>query len=596
MSVVGKLIWISGPVVRARLTTAVAMLEQVWVGEERLAGEIIALDEDVATVQVYEETSGLRVGAPLYGTGHPLSATLGPGLIGGIFDGIQRPLTVLREQTGIFIQRGVFASPLDKQKTWHFQPKAQEGQSVRGGEILGTVPETHLIEHRVLVPPTLSGTLVSLVPEGDYTLEDTIAVVRDERGQDHPVRMVQYWPVRQPRPLRQRLDPNVPLITGQRVLDTFFPIAKGGTACIPGPFGSGKTMTQHSLAKWSNAQVIVYVGCGERGNEMTQVLEEFPQLVDPWTGRPLMERTVLIANTSNMPVAAREASIYMGVTIAEYYRDQGYHVALMADSTSRWAEALREISGRLEEMPAEEGFPAYLPSRLAAFYERAGRGITLSGEEGSVTLIGAVSPPGGDFSEPVTQHTQRFTRVFWALDRELAHARHFPAINWLTSYSFYVDDVARWWREEVDPDWYHLRQTAMQILQEEAKLQQVVKLVGPDALPDHQRWTLDVARLLKEGFLQQNALHPVDAYTVPQKQVALLRLFLRVYEVGQDALHAGVPVVQLRRAVDMPRLIRLKEEVPNDQVERIHQAEQEVIQAIKQLATSSRPTRMQEAM
>ena len=591
MSEVGKLIWLAGPVVRARLHAPVAMLEQVWVGDERLAGEVIGLNEDVATVQVYEETSGLRVGAPLYGTGHPLSASLGPGLIGSIFDGIQRPLTVLRERSGIYIRRGISASPLDKEKRWHFTPKATEGQPISAGAVLGTVPETPLIEHRVLLPPHLSGTLVHLAPEGDYRLQDTIAVVRDADGKDHEVTMVQYWPVRQGRPTRQRLEPTVPLITGQRVLDTFFPIARGGTACIPGPFGSGKTMTQHSLAKWSNAQVIIYVGCGERGNEMTQVLTEFPQLTDPWSGRPLMERTVLIANTSNMPVAAREASIYMGVTLAEYYRDQGYDVALMADSTSRWAEALREISGRLEEMPAEEGFPAYLPSRLAAFYERGGRVQTLGGDEGSVTLIGAVSPPGGDFSEPVTQHTQRFTRVFWALDRELARARHFPAINWLTSYSFYVSDVARWWHQNVDPEWYTLRQEAMQVLQEEAKLQQIVKLVGPDALPDHQRWVLDVARLLREGFLQQNALHPVDAYTVPKKQVALLRLFMRLYEVGRDAIRVGVPVVRLRRAVDMPHLIRLKEEVTNEEVDKLTQEETRVTNAVKELARSYRRNR-----
>lgn len=582
---VGSLIWISGPVVRARVTGPLAMLEQVAVGHDRLAGEVIALDHDVATIQVYEETAGLRVGDPLFGSGHPLAVALGPGLLGSIFDGIQRPLVVLRERSGIFIRRGLGATPLNRTQPWRFSPRGSPGTAVAPGTLLGIVAETPLIEHRLLVPPGITGRLQWLASEGAYTLEDTIAVIADDAGRDQRLTLVQEWPVRQGRPVAQRLRPDVPLITGQRILDTFFPVAKGGTAVIPGPFGSGKTVTQHSLAKWSDASIIVYVGCGERGNEMTQVLDEFPRLVDPWSGHPLMERTVLIANTSNMPVAAREASIYTGITIAEYYRDQGYDVALMADSTSRWAEALREISARLEEMPAEEGFPAYLPSRLAAFYERAGRVLTLGEETGSVTVIGAVSPPGGDFSEPVTQQTQRFTRCFWALDRDLASARHFPAINWLTSYSLYGEDVVGWWHRNVEAEWQALRQEAMTLLQQEARLQQLVKLVGPDALPDHQRWILDAARLLREGFFQQNALHPVDAYTVPQKQVRLLQLFVRLYEYGRDLLHLGVPVVRLRQVFAMPRLIRLKEEVPNDELERLDQVYEEMRQTFQTLAS-----------
>ena len=588
--VVGVLTQISGPVVHVRVTGSLAMLEQVWVGEARLAGEVIALEHDRATVQVYEETTGLRPGEPLFGTGQPLSVTLGPGLIGGIFDGIQRPLDVIRDRTGVFVQRGVQIPPLPDRK-WAFTPKAQEGAAVGPGTILGTVPETPLIEHRILVPPGVEGTLTHLVAAGEYGIQEVIAVVTDADGQEHPLTMVQRWPVRRERPVQERLEPKVPLITGQRVLDTFFPVAKGGTAAIPGPFGAGKTVTQQSLAKWSDAQVIIYVGCGERGNEMAEVLEDFPKLEDPWSGRPLMERTILVANTSNMPVAAREASIYTGVTLAEYYRDQGYDVALMADSTSRWAEALREISGRLEEMPAEEGFPAYLPSRLAAFYERAGRVTTLGGGQGSATLVGAVSPPGGDFSEPVTQHTQRFTRCFWALDRSLAQARHFPAINWLTSYSFYVDDVAEWWHAQVDPEWKSLRQKAMNLLEEESRLQQIVRLVGADALPDRQRWVLDSARLLREGFLQQNALHPVDAHCPPAKQVKLLRFFVGLHEQGNNLLDLGVPVVRIRDLLDIPKLVRLKEDVPNDQLDTIDQLFQETTKKLQSLAREYPPRR-----
>lgn len=587
---VGVLTWISGPVAHARVTGELAILEQVWVGDARLAGEVIALDHDRATIQIYEETTGLRPGEPLYGSGQPLSVALGPGLLGGIFDGIQRSLLAVYEQSGIYVRRGVQVAPLPA-RCWHFSPVAHVGDSVCGGTRLGSVQETPLIEHRILTPPMHHGTLVDIVAEGDYGLDATIAVIEDEQGRAHPLTLVQQWPVRQPRPVAARLPPTVPLITGQRVLDTFFPVAKGGTAAIPGPFGAGKTVTQHSLTKWCNAQIIVYIGCGERGNEMAQVLEDFPKLIDPWRERPLMERTILVANTSNMPVAAREASIYTGITLAEYYRDQGYDVALMADSTSRWAEALREISGRLEEMPAEEGFPAYLPSRLAAFYERAGRVRTLDGQEGSVTAIGAVSPPGGDFSEPVTQHTQRFTHCFWALDRTLASARHFPAINWLTSYSLYTDAVAPWWDECVAPGWDELRRQAMNLLEQEARLQQIVRLVGADSLPDRQRWVLDAAHLLTEGFLQQNALHRVDAYAVPAKQLCLLRLFVELFSLGRDLVALGVPVLRLRELLEIPRLLRLKESVTNDDVQAIDQEREAVKTRMHGLAEEYRQRR-----
>ena len=578
---------INGPVVHARVTGQLAMLEQVWIGAARLSGEVIALNHDDATLQIYEETTGLRPGAPLYGSGKPLSVSLGPGLLGGIFDGIQRPLVAIREATGIYIGRGIQVAPLPD-KRWHFTPHQKAGDQVEPGVVLGVVPETDMIEHRILVSPSVRGRLTHVASAGEYGLDDVIATVQDSAGNEQQLTLVQHWPVRQERPIESRLEPSVPLITGQRVLDTFFPVAKGGAAAIPGPFGAGKTVTQHSLAKWSDAQIIVYIGCGERGNEMAQVLQEFPQLTDPWSGHPLMERTIMIANTSNMPVAAREASIYTGITIAEYYRDQGYNVALMADSTSRWAEALREISGRLEEMPAEEGFPAYLPSRLAAFYERAGRVRTLGGREGSITAIGAVSPPGGDFSEPVTQHTQRFTRCFWALDRTLASARHFPAINWLTSYSYYADSVADWWRNKVGSDWHDLRQRAMSLLEQEAQLQQIVRLVGADSLPDRQRWVLDAARLVEEGFLQQNALHPIDAYSTPEKQVKLLQLFLDLFEQGRDLLALGVPAFRLRETLDRPRLIRLKEEVPNDDSSQIDQVRQDLKDQFQALADEYR--------
>ena len=565
---IGSLTWISGPVVRARVVGPLSVLEQVQVGEAHLAGEVIALAHDVATIQVYEETNGLRPGEPLYGTGAPLSVSLGPGLLANTYDGLQRPLEVVREQQGIYLRRGSQAEALPS-RNWKFTPRAKPGNVVRPGSLLGTIPETPLIEHRVLVPFGIEGKLIDIAQEGDYASDHVMATVEDPAGSRHPITMVERWPIRSARPVRGRLEPSDPLITGQRVLDTFAPVAKGGTAAMPGPFGAGKTILQHALAKWCDADVIIYVGCGERGNEMAEVLDEFPRLIDPSSGRPLMERTVLIANTSNMPVAAREASIYLATTIAEYYRDQGYDVALMADSTSRWAEALREIAGRLEEMPAEEGYPAYLPSRIAAFYERAGRVQTLGGTEGSVTIVGAISPQGGDFTEPVTQHTQRYTRAFWALDRTLANARHYPAINWQTSYSLYSDDVAPWWAKQTAPDWRALRDAAAQILEQASRLEQLVRLVGAQALPDRQRWILDAARLLKEGFLQQSALHPVDAYCVPAKQVALLRLFVELYQSGKQVIESGATLTRVRQLLDVRRLVQMKETTPNDQVDQI---------------------------
>ncbi len=494
--------------------------------------------------------------------------SLGPGLLANTYDGLQRPLELVRDRQGIYLRRGSEAEALPS-RTWKFTPRAKAGETVQPGSLLGIVPVTPVIDHRFLTPFGIQGKLVEIAPEGEYATDYAIGVVEDTAGDRHPVTMVERWPIRSARPVEGRLDPAEPLITGQRVLDTFAPVSKGGTAAMPGPFGAGKTILQHALAKWCDADLIIYVGCGERGNEMAEVLDEFPRLIDPSSGRPLMERTVLIANTSNMPVAAREASIYLGTTIAEYFRDQGYHVALMADSTSRWAEALREISGRLEEMPAEEGFPAYLPSRIAAFYERAGRVRTLGGTEGSVTIVGAVSPPGGDFTEPVTQHTQRYTRAFWALDRTLANARHYPAINWQTSYSLYSAAIAPWWAKETGPDWQALRDAAAQILEQASRLEQLVRLVGAQALPDRQRWILDAARLLKEGFLQQNALHPVDAYCVPAKQTALLRFFVELYQAGQQAIESGAPLTRIRQLLDIRRLVQIKETVANDQLDQI---------------------------
>jgi V/A-type H+-transporting ATPase subunit A len=564
---VGSVDSVNGPVVRARTTRPLGMSELLWVGGERLVGEVIGLVEDRATVQVYEDTTGLKPGAPLYTSNAPLSVELGPGLLGMIFDGIQRPLETLAAQMGDFIHRGSAATPLDRRKRWPFTPALAPGAQVHGGAVVGTVPETQLVEHRILVPPGVTGTLTWTAPAGAYGLDDPVARV-DSGGHTRQVRLFQRWPVRQARPAAARHAPQIPLLTGQRIIDALFPLARGGAAAIPGGFGTGKTVTQHNLAKWADAQIIVYIGCGERGNEMTGVLTDLPQLEDPRTGRPLMERTVLIANTSNMPVAAREASIYTGITIAEYYRDMGYHVALMADSTSRWAEALREISGRLEEMPAEEGFPAYLATRLAEFYERAGRVTTLAGSEGSVTAIGAVSPPGGDFTEPVTQHTKRFVRCFWGLDKELASARFFPAINFRDSYSEYAEDLGHWWRAQGFADWPQLRARGIDLLNEEVKLQQIARLVGEESLPDHERMVLEGAWVLRNAFLQQNAFDAVDRYTTPEKQIRMLRTVFHYVDRGLGIIEKKIPIYRVKALAVRADVMRMRFEISNDDATR----------------------------
>jgi V/A-type H+-transporting ATPase subunit A len=579
---IGVITWISGPVVRARGSRKIGMLELVEVGEEHLVGEVIGLDGDIITAQVYEETSGMQPGAPIFGTGLPLSVDLGPGLIQSIYDGVQRPLPLLEEATGSFIRRGTSFAPVDREKKWKYTSKVKVGDEVKGGAILGIAMETETFEHRVMLHPDDSGTISWVAPDGEYSVTEPIARLKT-RKEEKEIIMLQRWPVRRPRPFVRRRGVSIPLITGQRILDTFFPVAKGGAAGIPGPFGSGKTVTQHSIAKWADAEVIVYIGCGERGNEMTEVLQEFPHLVDPRSGRPLMERTVLIANTSNMPVAAREASIYTGITIAEYYRDMGYSVALMADSTSRWAEALREVSGRLEEMPAEEGYPAYLAGRLAEFYERAGYVENLNGSQGSVSIVGAVSPPGGDFSEPVTQHTKRFIRCFWALDKSLASARHFPAINWLDSYSEYIEDVADWWREKTGKDWYAMRGRAMELLSEESRLSQIVKLVGPDALPYAERMVLETSRLIREGILQQNATDPVDAYSPVEKQIRMLELVLYFHDRGMNIIKRGAPINLIHDLPVVDQLIRMKSNVANDQLEKFDEVQKAIDEQMSQL-------------
>jgi V/A-type H+-transporting ATPase subunit A len=545
------------------------MHEMVEVGKDQLIGEIIRLDRGIATIQVYENTSGIKPKEDVVGTGAPLSAELGPGLIGNIYDGIQRPLELIQEKTGPFIKRGTKTAALSKDKTWLFSPTSEIGKKVVAGDILGTVKESQLIEHRILVPPDVQGKIVELSEKGEYTVEDTIATV-DSDGKQIEFQMSQKWPVRKPRPYKQRLLPTVPLITGQRIVDTFFPIAKGGTATIPGGFGTGKTVMQHQLAKWSDADIIIYIGCGERGNEMVDVLTSFPQLTDPRTERPLMERTILIANTSNMPVSAREASIYTGIMIGEYYRDMGYAVALMADSTSRWAEALREVSGRLEEMPAEEGYPPYLPTRLAEFYERTGIVKTLGSEErtGSICAIGAVSPPGGDFSEPVTQHTKRFTSVFWALDKDLADARHYPAINWIQSYSGFLSELTEWWTSNISKEWRFYRDEAMRILQREDELNEIVKLVGPDALPDRQRLILETARILRNVFLQQNALDPIDTYCLPVKQFKMLKIIIDFHHLAGRIVNKGAPIFKVTNLSVLPEIMRMKE-IPNENLQRL---------------------------
>lgn len=558
---------INGPVVTVNGKTELSMMEMVYVGEERLIGEVIALTEKSATIQVYEETTGLHVGEPVVSTGTPMCVTLGPGIIDNIFDGIERPLTDISKLSGSFISRGCNIPSLNTEKQWDVTITVKKGDYLLGGQIYATCPETPVITHRCLVPPTLEGEVVECVGNGKYRIQDTVVKVRDKKGIIHDLTLCQQWSIRIPRPVAKRLPASRPLITGQRVIDTLFPVAKGGAAAIPGGFGTGKTMTQHQLAKWCDADIIIYVGCGERGNEMTNALEEFGELIDPKTNRPLTDRTVLIANTSNMPVAAREASIYTGITLAEYYRDMGYHTALMADSTSRWAEALREISGRLEEMPAEEGFPAYLPSRLSDFYERAGYMETLCGAEGSVTLIGAVSPQGADFSEPVTQNTKRFTRAFWALDKQLAYARHYPAINWNLSYSEYVNDLSGWYADHIQGDFLKARGEISTILLEENQLMEIVKLIGSDVLPDDQKLIIETAKVIRLGFLQQNAFHKDDTFVSLEKQYRMMQVILYLYHKAQAVVAAQIPISKIINLGLFDKLVKMKYDIPNDRLE-----------------------------
>lgn len=560
----GKITRISGPIVYAEGLDGCGLYDVVDVGNKKLIGEIIRQNAGKATIQVYEEDTGMHIGEKVVCTQRPLSLRLGPGVVGNIYDGIQRPLQAMYEASGAFLLPGVRTEPLDVKKVWHFDATegVAEGCAIKPGMTLGTVKETESITEKIMVSPTIRGkTLVKFKGSGDYTVDDVIGVTE----LDEEIQLAQYWPVRKPRPYAQKLGVSKPLITGQRVIDVFFPLSKGGTAAIPGGFGTGKTMTQHAIAKWCDADLIVYIGCGERGNEMTDVLTEFPELIDPRTGRSIMERTILIANTSNMPVAAREVSLYSGITLAEYFRDMGMAVAIMADSTSRWAEALRELSGRMEEMPAEEGFPAYLPTRLASFYERAGRVNTLCQKEGSVSIIGAVSPPGGDFSEPVTQHTKRFIRCFWALDRELANARHYPAIGWIESYSEYADEIKDWWQLH-NPLWESLRQRALDLLKNEQRLQQIVRLIGPDALPDSERLVLKVADMIKNGFLQQNAFDDVDKYCSPEKQIVILELIMDFYTKALEALKKGYALPKIITLPVCEELVRIKYDYPNDKV------------------------------
>ena len=558
---------INGPVVTVKDTDSFEMMEMVHVGEQNLVGEVIGITDRLTTIQVYEETTGLKPGDPVTGTGAPMNVLLGPGIIDNIFDGIERPLKAIEEQSGAFISRGASVSSLDTERYWAVTMKVAVGDRLEGGQIYATLPETPIIEHRLMLHPDLSGVVREVKPDGEYKIFDTIAVIEDDFGERHELQLCQQWPIRTARPVKQRLTPSIPLITGQRVMDTFFPIAKGGTAAIPGGFGTGKTMNQHQLAKWCDADIIIYVGCGERGNEMSQVLDEFSELIDPKSNRPMTDRTVLIANTSNMPVAAREASIYTGITLAEYYRDMGYHVAMMADSTSRWAEALREISGRLEEMPAEEGFPAYLPSRLAEFYERGGRAEVLSGGEGSVTLIGAVSPQGSDFSEPVTQNTKRFTRVFWALDKSLAYARHYPAINWIDSYSEYFNDLDPWFRENLGEEFVEYRNQISALLQEESSLMEIVKLIGSDVLPDDQKLVIETARVIRVGFLQQNAFHAEDTYVPLEKQKKMMQVILHLHAKAKEVVAREIPISRITELGLFDKLTKMKYDIPNNRLE-----------------------------
>jgi V/A-type H+-transporting ATPase subunit A len=580
----GKIVWVSGPAVKADGMSSAKMYETVEVGDTKLIGEVIRLTGDIAFIQVYESTSGLRPGEPVVGTGQPLSVFLGPGIIGKIYDGIQRPLDDIAQKSGAFIGRGIATTPVDMKKKYNFIPSLKKGDPIEGGSIIGTVEETPLVTHSILIPPNFEGGVINeIVGEGEFDLEHPLLYSKSKSGAKKDFKMYHKWPVRRPRPYAQRYDPTVPLITGQRIIDTYFPIAKGGTGAIPGGFGTGKTVTLHQIAKWADSKGVVYIGCGERGNEMTEVLVEFPHLIDPRSGRPLMERTVLVANTSNMPVAAREASIYTGVTIAEYYRDMGYDVVLVADSTSRWAEALREMSGRLEEMPAEEGYPSYLASRLAEFYERAGRVRALGSPEraGSVTIVGAVSPSGADFTEPVTTHTIRFIKTFWALDTRLAYSRHYPSINWMQSYSGYLEDVAKWWKENVSADWYDLRSESYQILQKEDTLKEIVRLLGPEALPDEEKLVLEVARMIKIGILQQNSFDKIDTYCSPQKQLKLVRLMVKFYKEAQKALKEGKSLADIRAMPIITSLLKAKFEIPDDQISRLDELDRRMSEEFK---------------
>ena len=572
----GTIYGINGPVIYLKGNTGFQMAEMVYVGKERLVGEVIRLTNDITTIQVFEETTGLRPGDPVEATGDAISVTLGPGILNNIFDGIERPLSEIAKSSGKYISRGVSVDSLDTEKKWQTHITVKPGEFVSGGTIIAEVQETQAIVHKSMVPPNISGTVLEVAMDGEYTINEPIVTVQLANGKEEKLTLAQKWPIRVPRPTAARFAASKPLITGQRILDTLFPIAKGGTAAIPGGFGTGKTMTQHQIAKWSNADIIIYIGCGERGNEMTQVLEEFSELVDPRSGKPLMDRTTLIANTSNMPVAAREASIYTGITLAEYYRDMGYDVAIMADSTSRWAEALRELSGRLEEMPAEEGFPAYVASRLSAFYERAGMMQTLNGSEGSVSIIGAVSPQGGDFSEPVTQNTKRFVRCFWGLDKSLAYARHFPAIHWLTSYSEYVNDLAPWYRDNADKNFVDERNQLMAILNQESNLMEIVKLIGSDVLPDDQKLTLEIARVIRLGFLQQNAFHKDDTCVPIRKQFLMMDLILYLNTKAKALVTMGMPMSILKESNIFDRIISVKYDVPNDRLDMFDDYRKEV--------------------
>ena len=576
MSRIGTIYGINGPVIYLKGDPGFEMSEMVYVGPEKLVGEVIGLDKDQTTIQVYEETGGLYPGQTVLASGDAVSVTLAPGILNNIFDGIERPLEKIAEKGGAFITRGLSVDSLDTEKKWETHMLVKEGDHVSGGTIIAEVPETVSIMHRVMIPPYTEGTVTKVVPDGAYTISEPLLTIALENGETRDITMTQKWPIRVPRPTQHRFPASVPLITGQRILDTMFPLAKGGTAAIPGGFGTGKTMTQHQIAKWSDADIIIYIGCGERGNEMTQVLEEFSELVDPKSGHPLMARTTLIANTSNMPVAAREASLYSGLTLAEYYRDMGYDVAIMADSTSRWAEALRELSGRLEEMPAEEGFPAYLASKLSAFYERAGMMQNLNGSEGSVTIIGAVSPQGGDFSEPVTQNTKRFVRCFWGLDKSLAYARHFPAIHWLTSYSEYLTDLASWYHNNVSPKFIDYRNRMMAILNQESALLEIVKLIGSDVLPDDQKLVLEIAKVIRLGFLQQNAFHKDDTSVTLEKQFKMMDIILYLYKKSKALIAMGMPMSVLKEDNIFERVIAIKYDVPNDNLQLLDQYKHDI--------------------